>query len=108
MAGEGRIVAAGPHEEIAGLASVGIEPVPVRSSLELEQALLEAARDPGVRIVIVSESVAEGTQELIADLRRRSGLVILLVPSHRGSRGMAVEWIKRAMEQSIGVDMISE
>ena len=108
MAREARIVALGPEQEIAGLASIGVELVPVESGGELGEALEEQTRDPGARIVLVSESVAEGARDVVADMRSRTGAVIALVPSHRGPRGMAVEWIRRAMEQSIGVDMISE
>ena len=36
------------------------------------------------------------------------GAVIMLVPSHRGSRDLTLQWMKRSMEQTIGVDMISK
>jgi len=107
MAHETRIVAIGPEREMAGLASVGIEPVPVKSPGELAPALERQAGEEGVRVILLSESVAEGARGLVAELRRRTGTVILLAPAPRGSAGMAVAWLKHSMEQSIGVDMIS-
>ena len=108
MAGDGKVVAIGPREEIIGLRSVGIELVPVKAGSGLAEALSEQALDPGVRLVLVSESVAASAEAMIADLRRRGDAVIMLVPSHRGSRELTLQWMKRAMEQTIGVDMISK
>ena len=108
MAGDGKIVAIGPHEEIIGLGSVGIELVAVSERSGLAGALSAKALERGVRLVLVSESVAAGAEAMIADLRRRSDAVIMLVPSHRGSRDLTMQWMKHAMEQTIGVDMISK
>lgn len=108
MADGAKIVALGPKEEIAGLASLGVEVAPVESPAELEAALPERARDPAPALILVSETVAGEARDLIAGLRRPGGAVILLVPSHRGSAGMALEWMKHGMEQSIGVDLITK
>ena len=107
MAGEAQIVAIGPEREMAGLTSVGIDVVPVESGDELAEALTRRAEDPSVCVILISERVAEGARELVAALRQTTDAVLLLVPSHTGSRATAVQWIKHGMEQSIGVDMIS-
>jgi vacuolar-type H+-ATPase subunit F/Vma7 len=108
MAGDGKVVAIGPSEEIIGLRSAGVGIVPVQTSAECREALQSQAPDPEVRVLLLSESVAAGSEALVADLRERTGSVIMLVPSHRGSRNLTQEWMKRAMELSIGVDMISK
>jgi len=108
MAGDGKVVAIGPHDEMVGLGSVGIELVPVNEGSALAEALSAKALERGVRLVLLSESVAAGAEAMVADLRRRSDAVIMLVPSHRGSMDLTMQWMKHAMEQTIGVDMISK
>ena len=108
MTNEERVVAIGPREEVIGLRSVGIEFVPADTGADLADTLPAQALDPAVRLILVSESVADGAEAMIAKLRRRTSAVIMLVPSHGGSRDLTVQWMKRAMEQSIGVDMISK
>ena len=108
MAEGPRILALGPMGEIEGLQSIGVEPVPVQSAAELAQALRDQTRDGSVALVLVSETLAGEAEELIAGMRRPGGPIILPIPSHRGAEGLALQWMKHAMEQSIGVDMISK
>jgi len=108
MPDELKIVALGPQEEIQGLRSIGVQPVPVESGSDLPEALSRHALDPDVKLVLVSESVAGEASRLVADLRRRSRAPIILIPSHRGPAGMALDWMKRGMEHHIGVDMITK
>jgi len=106
--GDSKIVAIGPPEEVMAFQGIGVEAVPAESGADLAAALPGLALDPRVCLILVSESVAEGAQGLMAELRRRSRAIILLIPSHRGARGLALQWMRRSMEQSIGVDMIGE
>lgn len=107
MSDDAKIVALGPREEIVGLATIGVTPVPVESAEEFGEALAAQSADPAVRIILVSETVANDAQEQIGALRRPDAPVVLLIPSHRGSAGLAPAWMKHGMEQSIGVDMIT-
>ncbi len=102
-----KVVAIGPLHEIIGLRSIGVEISSVENAGELEAILRQEARRPEVPLVIVSESVAEAARETVEELRSEGVAMIVLVPSHRGSRGTTLEWLKHAMEQSIGVDLIS-
>ena len=108
MAESARIVALGRREEIMGLASAGIAVAPVESPEDLIQALAEQAADQDVALLLVSETVARGAEGRIDELRAANGTAILLIPSHRGATGLPLEWMRRGMEQRIGVDMISE
>ena len=108
MAGKERIVAMGPREEIIGLRSIGIELVPVATARELQDNLPAQAARTEVQLVLVSETVADGARELVAETRDKTGAIIMLVPSHRGSKGTTIQWMKEAMAQSIGVDVISD
>ena len=108
MAKQLRILALGPREEISGLRTVGIECIGVETPAELEASLKGCVERPEVRIVLVSETVAEGAQPLADELRRKSGTVLLLIPSYRGAQGRALDWLREKMELTIGVDLVSQ
>ncbi|MBS3761838.1 MAG: V-type ATP synthase subunit F [Candidatus Brocadiia bacterium] len=108
MAETDKVVAIGPREEMKGLRTIGIELVPAERPEQMLETLDEQVKKPEVRLVVVSESVSEGSREELMNLRLETDTAILLIPSHRGSQGVTLDWIRQEMEQSIGVDVISE
>lgn len=107
MADKDRIVAIGPREEIGGLRTIGIAAVEAETPSEALEALHQQAGLLEVRLVLLSESVAEQAREAAEEVRR-DGTMVMLVPSHRGAQRITEQWMKHAMEQRIGVDVISE
>ncbi len=103
-----KIVALGPAEELLCLKSAGVEFVELSAAQGLEAALRRQAQDPSVGLVLVSEVLAGPQFEVVDEVRRDTGAVLLVVPSYRGSQGTTLEFMKRALEQSIGVDLISK
>lgn len=103
-----KIVAIGPRAEMLGLRSIGVDLIAVDTEEEMVEALREQADQPEVRLVLLSETVAEDAREDVQEARGEKGTAILLVPSHRGSKGTTIDWMRHAMEQSIGVDVISD
>ena len=108
MAEDEKIVAIGPRAEMLGLRSIGVELVPVDTPDEMEESLRVQANRDDVRLVLLSETVAEDSRQVVRELRGRKGTVITLIPSHRGSKGLTVDWMRETMEQTIGVDVISD
>lgn len=105
--GEAKIVAIGPRAETVGLRSIGIEVAPAESEQEAAEALRERTGEAETRLLILSETVAEGLRERVAAIRD-GGTPVLVVPSHRGAKELSFEWMKSAMEHSIGVDVLSD
>ncbi len=103
-----RIVAVGPAEELLCLRSAGVDFVDVGPKDDLGAALRKQAQDPDVGLILVSEALAGQQFEVVAEVRRDTGAVLLVLPSYRGSQGTTLEHMKRALEQSIGVDLISK
>jgi V/A-type H+-transporting ATPase subunit F len=103
-----KIVAIGPRAEMLGLRSIGVDLIEVESREEMVKALDEQGDQPEVRLILLSETVAEDAREEVQEARQEGGPAILLVPSHRGSKGTTIDWMRHAMEQSIGVDVISD
>jgi vacuolar-type H+-ATPase subunit F/Vma7 len=103
-----KIVAVGPAEELRCLKSAGVEFVELKPQEDLGAALRKQAQDPAVGMILVSEAVAGRQFAVVAQVRRDTGAVLMVVPSYRGSQGTTLEFMKHALEQSIGVDLISK
>lgn len=108
MSEKRKIVAVGPAEELLCLKSAGVEFVDLDVQGDLGAALRKQAQDPGVGLILVSEAVAGPQFDVVGQVRRQTGAVLMVVPSYRGSQGTTLEYMKHALEQSIGVDLISK
>ena len=109
MAKQIKIVALGLKKEFSCLRAAGVEVIPVESGQEFEEALRRQATDTEVGVVIASESLAERERHaFINELRHQTGTVILVVPSYEGPKETTLSFMKHALEQSIGVDLISK
>lgn len=102
------IVAIGQKEQIIGFQGVGVRTRPVKNQEEFAAALAETVRKRDVEIVLVPETFAEEGAGAIRAARKKSQKVILVIPDHHGSRGLAITEMKEDVEQALGVDMISK
>lgn len=102
------IVAVGPRSEMLGLQSIGVELVSVDSQRDMLESVREQTDRDEARLVLVSESLADGLEEEFDELRGRKNTVIVLVPSHLGAKETTMEWMRKKMERTIGVDVLSE
>jgi len=106
-----KIAAIGPRQQMLTLKSVGVRTYELEASdfNEAEDLLNKLASDGAHSLILITEAVAETIgAESVAAAREKSGTVIMAVPSHEGSTGLTEKWFKRAMEHSIGVDLISD
>ena len=108
MSESAQIIAIGPADELLCLKTLGVEVAVVEDGAGLEEALeRQAARAEG-GVILVSEAVTKGQMGVIAGFRARTGLPVLVVPSYRGARGLTLEQMTHALEQCVGVDLISK
>jgi hypothetical protein len=108
MAVTRKLVAIGPRKEMLYLRGAGIEFMPLEAGEDLEGPLRRCARDAGVGLTLVSETAAAGKLNMIGEVRRETGAVVLVVPSHKGSSGSTIAHMRRVLEQSVGVDLLGE
>jgi vacuolar-type H+-ATPase subunit F/Vma7 len=108
MSEKRKIVAVGPAEELLCLKSAGVEFVELDAEGDLGAALRKQAQDPSVGLILVSEAVAGPQFSVVGQVRRQTDAVLMVVPGYRGSQGTTLEHMKHALEQSIGVDLISK
>jgi vacuolar-type H+-ATPase subunit F/Vma7 len=103
-----KIVAIGPRSEMLGLQSIGVELISVDNQEEMAESLRVQANREEVRLILLSETMADELQEEVEELRGRKSTVIMLVPSHLGAKNTTMEWMRETMERTIGVDVLSE
>lgn len=110
MAKHNRIIAVGPAEEVRGLKAAGVEVVNLDNSSELAGKLDPYLTDEETAMIIVSEALLEGESDFatITAMRRKTRAVILVAPSCLGSKNLTFSYMKQMLQQSIGVDLISE
>ncbi|HUW32537.1 MAG TPA: V-type ATP synthase subunit F [Planctomycetota bacterium] len=103
------IIAIGEKDQVIGFLGVGVTIAPVKTHDEFADALKDACRRDGVEIILVTENFAENAGEkLLADTRKSTNRVILVIPDHHGSRGTAFRKMRADVERALGVDMLGK
>ena len=102
------IVAIGQRDQIIGFQGVGVKIEPARNAVEFAASLKEVARREAVGIILVTENFAEQGADLITLLRKAYGKVILVIPDHHGSKGLAYRKMQKDVERALGVDLLGK
>lgn len=103
-----RAVAVGEKRYILGFKGAGFEIVECNDAEELRRDLNTLSRDMDVSIVLVTESMALAAPDAVDAFRERSGAILTIVPTHEGSQRTSFAWMKKAVELSIGVDILGK
>ncbi len=93
---------------VLGFKGVGFEVVPAEDGEGLARELAELAHSPDVALVLVTESMAAEAAEAIRYFREMSRAILTTIPTHKGSAHLGFHEIKKAVEYSIGVDMLGK
>lgn len=103
-----RAVAVGERHLILGFKGAGFEIVGCIDGRALLTELGKLSRETDVALVVVTESVAKEAPEAIAQFRERSRAILSIVPTHEGSEHYSFQVMKKAVERSIGVDILGK
>jgi len=93
---------------ILGFKGVGFEVVPAEDGESLARELAALARTPDVGVVLVTESVAAEAPEALAHFREMSSAILTTIPTHKGTQHRSFNEMRKAIEYSIGVDMLGK
>ena len=103
------IVAIGQKDQIIGFRGVGVQIAPVKTAEEFAAAFKETARRADVGIIMITETFVEGENEkLLASVRKTTQKVILVLPDHPGSKGLAFKRMRADVERALGVDLLGK
>jgi len=103
-----KAVAVGEKHLVLGFRGVGFDIIAVDDVGKLADELSALARDPEVGLVVMTESLASEAPETVEEFRSRSKAVVTLIPTHEGGRHLSFESIRRAVERSMGVDLLGK
>ena len=103
-----RAVAVGEKRYILGFKGVGFEIVECNDAEGLRRELGALSRETDVAVALVTESMALEAPDALDAFRERSTAVLTIVPTHEGSKHTSFDRMKKAVERSIGVDLLGK
>ena len=84
-----------------GLRLAGIEGTVARSEADLRHALADAANQPDIAVLLVTEQIAETYTAVLDNARAAGGPLLITVPSTGGAAGK--DRLTRYIREAIGV-----
>lgn len=103
-----KAVALGEKEFVLGLKGAGFEILSCTEAAGFQKALGMLWRDPEVALVLVTETMAAQAMDALEEFRQRSSAILSIIPTHEGGQGLSLRMMKRAVELSIGVDVLGK
>ena len=103
-----RAVAVGEKRYILGFKGAGFEIVECNDAEALRRELGALSRETDVAIALVTESIALEAPDAIDAFCERSSAILTIVPTHEGSKHTSFDRMKKAVERSIGVDILGK
>jgi len=101
-----RIAFIGDRDSIWGFKAFGIAAFPVAGAGDAHDAFMAAVKQ-GHAIIFVTEDVYEACSEEIAEYRDQAFPTVTVLPSVKGSRGVATAEIHEAVSAAVGADILS-
>lgn len=102
-----RIAFIGDRDSVWAFKAFGIDTLPAADAESAREAFARAVRE-GYAIIFVTEDVYEACSEQIAEYRDFALPTVTVLPSVRGSRGLAATEIHQAVSAAVGADILSE
>ncbi|MCC6694628.1 MAG: hypothetical protein IT365_03255 [Candidatus Hydrogenedentes bacterium] len=103
-----RAVAVGERHLILGFKGAGFEIAGCVDGKGLHSELGRLSREADVALVLVTESMAAEAPDAIEQFRDRSQAILTIIPTHEGATHYSYELMRKAVERSIGVDILGK
>ncbi len=103
-----KAVVVGERHLILGFKGVGFEVVPVADGEQLAGALTRLGRTADVGLVLVTESLAAEAPQAVEEFRLKSQAILTIIPTHEGSTHVSFAEMRKAVERSMGVDLLGK
>jgi len=102
-----RIAVIGDRDSILGFKALGVEIFPVATAEQAARALRNAGEE-GYAIIFVTEPLLAEIESEIDALNREVLPAVIPIPNNKGATGVAMERMRRTVEQAVGVDILSQ
>lgn len=100
-----KIAVLGDYDSIYGFATLGLSICPVQSREEAKDKLRQLAAGK-YGIIYITEAVAAGLTDVIAEYKEQTMPAIIQIPGVSGNTGAGVEGVKKTVEQAVGSDIL--
>ena len=95
----------GDRDSILGFKALGVTIFPVDTKDESAKVLQEIVRQE-YKVAFITEQTAPSPEELTSIIGDRTFPVVTLIPSNRGSTGLAMQRLKTLVRKAAGVDIL--
>ncbi len=95
----------GDRDSILGFKSLGVAIFPVNTKSESAQALQEAVRRE-YKIAFITEQMAPSIEEIANIVGEGTFPVVTMIPSNRGSTGVAMQRLQALVRKAAGADLL--
>jgi V/A-type H+-transporting ATPase subunit F len=102
-----KIAAVGEEDIVLGFKALGIEIYPVDGPEATTTILSKLLNSDEYGIVFVSESMADGVEELMTEIGSRPLPSLVYIPGSKGSQGFAMQRMRKIIERAVGADILS-
>jgi V/A-type H+-transporting ATPase subunit F len=102
-----RIAVVGDLDSIMGFKAIGYSTCAVKDGAEAREAIRNLANE-GYAIIFVTESSINGADDFMEEFRGRITPAIIPIPGNRGSMGIGMQRVKKAVERAVGADILKQ
>lgn len=95
----------GDRDSILGFKALGVAIFPVNTIDESIEALQEVIRQE-FKVAFITEQVAPSPEEIARIVGDRTFPVVTMVPSNRGSTGLAMQRLQMLVRRAAGADIL--
>jgi V/A-type H+-transporting ATPase subunit F len=95
----------GDRDSIVGFKALGVAVFPVNTKNESAEALQEIIRQE-YKVAFITEQMAPSPEEIADMIGDRTFPVVTMVPSNRGSTGVAMERLQALVRKAAGADVL--
>ena len=100
-----KCVIIGEEDIIYGFRSIGAELINLNPG-EMSSALLaKLTDDKTIVLIMITETVAKDSIQIINSVRENSSAIILLIPTHLENLNISLEEIRHSTENAAGIDL---
>ena len=95
----------GDRDSILGFKALGVAIFPVGTKNESAEALREAIKQE-YKIAFITEQMAPNPEEIRSIIGDRTFPVVTMIPSNRGSTGLAMQRLQMLVRKAAGADVL--
>ncbi|MGE5598363.1 MAG: V-type ATP synthase subunit F [Bacteroidota bacterium] len=102
-----KIALVGEEHDIQSFRALGLDLFPVGDPGEVGATLARLIKSNEYGIILITEAIGEAARGVVEEAANRALPSLVFIPGGAGSRGFALERLRRIVERAVGVDILS-